>query len=206
MNSGPTLKIEKDAIRYVEDACIDSDIYTQYLQERKVPESDILNHELLITNNDIPRTAEAVFIQAIFKDETHQIIISPTRSPRYLHDQGNMLRHESEHFIQCFRKLARFWMISRVSTAALSVCGTGAFFGKEGMDIAENIVADYPSILKAGGMAIGAIAGGPIGGALGWYGYQGINNEFSIKEFQARRAEKKQQLALPDGVLQIAFK
>jgi hypothetical protein len=132
----PTLKIGEDARPYVHDAYLNGEVYATYLASRNAPEPEIANLTLIITNRRLPKGAIASFSPAsyLFGQDNHLIKFSPTKMFTENGDQGDVLRHESEHFLQFVKDGGvRSSACRTAALASLATAGAllGGFTGHE---------------------------------------------------------------------------
>lgn len=203
----PTLEIAKDAVPRIADVYFDNDFYTNYLLNiRNQPEDAVEKLQLVFTDEDMPRSAVATYSPPFSEDtDNHVIRMSPTRLPWMIYEQGNTLRHETEHFIQANRRGYFAWETGKLIVASASVVGSGLFLGAEGFDSASGILTEMPDTAVFAKNALGAALGSVLGVGVG-AGIVYCADFFSICEIKARRAEKTKRDLLPDGTLRVAFK
>lgn len=203
----PELVVAKDAIKYIDDVYYDPDTYRTYLQSRAVPNEAIAMLRLIITDRGILPTAIANHSPPTLSDNNlHNISLSPTRLPASIEKQGNVFRHETEHFIQSAVRGDRLSLITKGVLASGMVLGAAALFGSEGFEIGEDLAASLPLSLKIAAKSAGIVLGSGFGAAGGAAMFYMAKGGFSPREIQARRAEKTKRTALPNGTLKIVFK
>lgn len=203
----PKLVVTKDARPYVEDVYFNEDAYTHYLlEDRKQPEEAVEKLSLELTTQHIRSQAIAHYSPPLIEKGEHVIRFSALRTPRNAKRQGDMLRHETEHFIQAATGNMMLEAAGRVAIVVGASAAGGIGLGNESYTSAHQALEQLPEALAVGG----SIAAAGIAGAAGFTALGYTANEFSRffspYEFGARRAEKKQALALPNGTLNIFFK
>ena len=198
---GPRLHVAEDAQQRV-DVKFDMPTYMHYLHKRNVPKEAITKLRLIVTNNIAP-TARATYASpAESSTKEHEISFSPNNMPRSIAKQGDVLRHETEHFIDAATN--GYWL-SVISRYALLVtlAGAGAlYFGAVCHRLGDSTSpAELRTVLDDAGTAIGAFSG-----LVSGIGATKTFMPIRPGEQKAVHAESDQRHALPDGTIAISFR
>jgi hypothetical protein len=205
MQKGPRFIIARNAYRYIHDASFDADLFTKYLDARKIPEEEAAALHVTIDDKYMSFGAHGIFIarDTNDKDSMHTIGFSPSRMPISLHNQGKILRHETEHFV--YHTKYPNHLRNRKILVAGAVASVACISAKLGVEMGINLDSNLPlaaqipidTVSGLGVAAFGSVAT-LIPAVMG-------HTVFGPSELQSEWAEYRRKLELPDGVLQIAF-
>lgn len=201
--SGPRLEIDSSAMPYVADAYLDHDLYSDYLAARGVTTDQIDNHYLVVKKHLSLGTCAVFEPASRFNSFTSSIAISASDCPRKLSAQGDILRHESEHFIRDSMGHP-YGKIGRVGMYATAVVGATGFMAVESFQAGMHATVGAPSPINYAAASIAGLAGASLGALSGSFFARGLRS-LSYEEWSAHRAQSRQRDALPDGILRLTF-
>ncbi len=202
---GPILEVSSDARRYIRDVEFHVDRYIDYLTRRGVSDDEVAKVAVQLGTKGGYFGEGGGYFSPRNKndDDSNHIVAINVNKADTLALQGRYLRHETEHLI--YHTKHAYHLHRR---AALMGAGGIAVAGIIAPEVYANVVEmtnSWPEPLSVATAISAATAGSVMGGGFANIYAGMVHGALSRSEFSARRAEKKRQTDLPDGVLSIEY-
>lgn len=196
----PTLDIHKSARPYIADTFFDGSQYASYLYDRGVTEEQLAGLALTITDEGISPLAIANF----GRDGGNSLIrFSARHMSRDITKQNTILFHETEHFIweEKHPHTHKTKATLIIGSLAIGSIGTASLMGHATFNATEGL----PMVVRGAASLVSGVASGAAGGVSSVLTANGLYQEISPNEINARKAAKREVKRNPE-LLRIAFK